>query len=266
MPVEIIRDLAANQIHYKLPGALGRFSMPAIHESEAGTLPVLLFTGAVEELGTYGDKIPAIANDRDLSEIGRAKKLEPLQRDLVLRMANVDAQLDRDAAHFDKREAALLAVPKLENTYTAMAVEDVEARQWWREQPVEERAKLLKRIESEPGHERLMIALMRSPVPQLDLEVKFVADVWKRAKRLENPAEALAIDAGRQGVEWGRRGISQVAAITKRVLQWDDQRIVRTMLSSADPDHHRGLKVFGIDPMAAERVKRAIAAESRVRY
>jgi len=265
MPISITKDDANGATHYTLPGSFGRFVMPPLHESERQCLSIVMFDSAVQGLGEYIDNAPAILNDRELSELGRTKKLEPMQIKLVLGTAHVDAQLDRDAAHFDKLEQELLAIPKLEPTFTAMAVEDGEARAWWRAQPAEERAKLLKRIESEPGHERLMIALMRSPVPQLEHEVKFVANLWKRLKRLDNPGQALAIDRGRANVEWARRGVAQVAGLTKNALQWDDQRIVRTMLKSADPDHHSGFKVFGIGQMTAELVKRAISHESNTR-
>jgi hypothetical protein len=259
MPITITRDEATGAMHYALPGSFGKFAMPPLHESERQCISIVMFDSAVQGLGEYLDAAPAILNDRELSELGRTKKLEPLQAKLVLGTAHVDAQLDRDAAHFDKLEQELLAVPKLEATYTAMAVEDREIRDWWRAQPVDERNKMMKRIESEPGHERLMIALMRSPVPQLEHEVQFVADVWKRLKRQDNPGQALAIDRGRANVEWARRGVSQVAGLTKNALQWDDQRIVRTVLTSADSNHHRGFKAFGINEMTAAVVKRTIA-------
>lgn len=261
MPIVTTIDEATGGLHYTLPGSM-RFAMPPLHESERQCLSIVMFDSAVHGLGEYLDAAPAILNDRELSELGRTKKIEPLQAKLVLGTVQVDTMLDRDEAHFDKLERELLAVPKLEATYTAMAVEDAEARSWWRSQPAEERAKLMKRIESEPGHERLMIALMRSPVPQLEHEVQFVADVWKRLKRQDNPGQALAIDRGRANVEWARRGVRQVAGLAKNALKWDEQRILRTVLTSTDPNHHSGFKVFGISPMAAEVVKRAMAHES----
>lgn len=262
MPITVTKDEATGGLHYTLPGSFGRFAMPPLHESERQSLSIVMFDTAVQGLGEYLDAAPAILNDRELSELGRTKKIEPLQTKLVLGTAYVDAQLDRDAAHVDKLERELLAVPKLEQTYTAMAIEDREIRDYWRQQPAEERAKLLKRIESESGHERLMIALMRSPVPQLEHEVQFVADVWKRFKRQENPGQALAIDRGRANVEWARRGVRQVAGLVRNVLKWDEQSIVRAVLTSSDPSHHSGFKVFGISAMAAEVVKRAIAHEA----
>jgi hypothetical protein len=264
MPVTITKDTSTRHTHYKLPGSVGEFSMPAIPESEAHTLPVLKFNAAVKALGDYADKASAIVGDRELSDLGRTKRLEPLQTQLVLQMAGADAQLDREVAHFDKRESDLLAVPKLDPTHAAVAVEDRELRGWWRQQSAEERSAHLQRIASEPGHERLMIAMMRSPVPQLDHEVKFIADVWKSVKRLDNPGEALAIDQGRSNLEWARRGVAQVAGLTRMALQWDDKRVVRTVLNSADPDHHGAFKVFGIDAMAAEAAKRSIESESRI--
>jgi hypothetical protein len=266
MPITIIKDDATGHLEYQLPGSFGKFTMPPIPESESETIPVVFFKSAVDDLGIYADTAPTIAGDRYLSDIGRAKKLEPIQTNLVLRVAHVDNQLDVEGRHFDKLEQELMAVPRIEQTYTVAAIEDREIRDWWRQQPAKERAEMLKRIESEPGHERFLIAMMRSPVPQLDHEVNFVADVWKRMKRLESPGKALAIDRGRANVEWARRGLGHVAGMSKMMLKWDDNRIARTMLTSADPVHHGGYKAFGIDAMAAEMVKRAIAAESRVRY
>lgn len=264
MPIEVTKGDANGETHYTLPGSYGRFAMPPLHDSERQTLSILMFDVSVQGLGEYLDSAPAILNDRDLSELGRIKKLEPLQTKLVLGTAHVDAQLDRDAVHFDKLEKELLAIPTLDPSHAAMAIESREIRDWWRQQSPKEQSKLLKRVETEPGHEKFMLALMRSPVPQLDDHVKVVTDVWKRLKRLDNPGKALEIDRGRENVKWARRGVLQVAGLAKNALNWDERRIVRAVLNSPDPDHHSGFKVFGISPMAAEVAKRAMAAEAHM--
>jgi hypothetical protein len=266
MPIAITKDESTGETHYALPGTFGRFTMPALAESEINELEVHMFRAAVDEFGSYIEQAPAIANDRDLSDAGRAKKLEPLQTNLLPRMAHVDAQLDRNASHFDKREQELLEVPIIEQSHEVMAIQEREIRDWWRQQSAEERSRLLKRVESESGHERFILAMLRSPIPQLDGEVQFVSSVWQRLRRLDNPGEVLAIDRGRANVEWARRGVAQVAGLTKTMLKWDNQRIARTILSSPDPAHHRGWKVFGIDAMTAESAKRAIAHEARARW
>lgn len=267
MAIAITTDHPSGETLYQLPGTFGRFTMPALPESETTALAAVFFRTAVDSLGDFLDKVPAIAGDGDLSDVGRSKRLEPLQRDLVLGLASVDATLDREAAHFAKRETQLYAVPRLDPTHGAMATEDAEIRGWLRQQSPADRLKVMKRIEAEPvGNERLLIAVLRTPIPAfLDDEIMFAQSLWRQAKRAEDPSEAFAIDRGRATLAWSRRGVSHVAGLSKQVLGWEPERITRTILTSPDPAHHGGFKVFGFDAATAEAVKRAIAHESRQR-
>ena len=62
------------------------------------------------------------------------------------------------------REQALYAVPELDPSAAAVAIEDREMRDWWRSLPTRERKEMLDHIKDAPDqHQRLAIALLRAP-------------------------------------------------------------------------------------------------------
>ena len=262
MAMTLTKDPQTGATRYDLKSA-GTFEMPGLEDVDTASIAAVAFAVAADSLANLADKSSEILNDADLSQQGHEKKLDPLQKDVVLTLARADAQLDLEEAHFDKRERQLYQVPPAELGHSA---DDHEIRGWWRFLPTDERPKMLQRMAEEPGHERLMLALLRSPIPQLDHEIKFVTELWRKSRRLDNPGEALAIDAGRANIAWGRSGVAHVAGLTRTALGWDSDRVVRTLLSSADPSHHDASKVFGIDRHQVEVTKRSMAYEAQKRY
>lgn len=265
MPITTTKNTQTGEFHYEANGTQ-LFTMPAISEVEAQKLPNLLFTGAIENLSKVMDQMTEVSNDATLSTFGRDQKLEPLQKSALLNIANTDAQLDREEEHFAKRESELLAVPKIDPSHSVAAIEAREIRDWLRSLPPKEKTEVLQKMHDEPGHDNLILALLRSPIPQLDQEAKFARDIWSRSRRLANPTEAFAIDQGRANIELSRKGTAHAAALTKRIVGWDGPRIARTLLTSSDPSHHAATKAFGIAQGQVEQAKRSIAHESRTRY
>lgn len=248
-------------IHFDL-GRAGSFEMPAIAEEDSHSVSVLMFQAAGDSLADMAEKVTAITADSDLSDAGKAKKLEPLQREVMLTIANADRQLDDEMAHFDKREADLTQIPALDPTHSAMATEDREIRDHLR--AIGLPAALALAIES--GNERVQIAILRSPIPQNDELKKRALEVWKESKRLANPAEAVAIDAGRAALEWARKGLANVVGNAVSTTRWDSKRILNTLLTSENERHHGAYKAFGLSPQQAEQTKRGLAFKAGQRF
>jgi len=242
-----------------------RFHHQAAPDHLRALEPVLVFEAMAELLGELGDKQSAIHRNETLSDIGRSRQLEPLRTDFIRRLAAVSSQMDGYAESLDKREATLTRVPSLDPTHSAMAIEDREVRDWWRSLSMDDRTKLLSRIDNEPGHDRLMIALMRAPVAQmqLDHEVALVRSVWNRTKRLDNPVEAEAVDSGRAALDWGRRGLAHVAGITSSVVDLEPALVLRTIVASDDDMTRKGFGVFGFDALQAAQQRRIVEHQQR---
>lgn len=246
--------------HYALPTGHG-FDLAPCPDPNPDSVFSALVAPVLEQLGETVDARRAIEANADLSSLGRDKQLEPVRQRLVAGITHVWSSLASIEAGVDKREAALLAVPTVDPAHSAVAVEDAEIRRWWGAQPGKARAKLLERIDTEPGHERLMIALMRSPVPVgLDYEITAVRATWNRTRRLDNPAAAVAIDTDRAALEWARRALSTAAGIAPAVTGWDRPRILRTIVESGGTKGH---EAFGFTPLDHAAMQQRIDADKR---
>jgi hypothetical protein len=144
-------------------------------------------------------------------------------------------------------------VPVIEPTHSVAAIEDREVRDYFRGLPPGERLAMLGTMQKDPAaHERVQIAMLRSPIALLEQEARLLRQVWQDGKRAANPGEAAAIEWGRQSVEWTRRGLSQAAALYKTVNHLSDEHVLRTVLTDENPRRATGYGVFGFDARQAE--------------
>ncbi len=240
---------------YVIPG-VGDFNMPAVDDLHKGSIPTLMFSSAVVKLGKFADEAASINEDARLSMIGRAERLEPLQKDILFTIARADASIDVQERHWNQQEADLLALPQIDPTNAVAAIEARECRDWFRSQSSEEQRKVMEEMRANPAdQEIMMLAFLRSPIPQLDGHAKFARSLWNEMKQKANPDAVVAIEQGRKNVEWARRGVAFVAGISKNAIGWDHERIAGLLLSSEDSSFHSTYKVFGIGKDVASRVK-----------
>ena len=262
MAIEIIE--ADDGLSYRLP-LQSTFTMPSLAPEYKKSDPAQHFEHALNGLDGMLMTIEAVKADPELSELGRTRKIEPKQAEVVEVIANRWDAIAAEERKLHNREEAMFAPPKLDPSHSAMAIEEREIRDWWRSLSLEDRTKMLGQIESRPGHERLMIALLRSPIPNImgEREVKVVGDVWKRTKRLDNPDEAAAIEAGLLVTDWARRGLANVAGVAKQHLRdWSTERILRQVLSSQNPFTQRGAGAWGFDPVQVSTMRQRLALQS----
>ena len=171
----------------------------------------------------------------------------------IARVAGAVERLDKETS---AREAALFAVPGIDPTHTAMAIEDREIRDWLRSMTRGDRLAILQRA-SATGQTpwRMLLAMLRSPIPMIDGEMELARDMWQSVKRKANPAEAVVIDNRRASAEWTRRGLSIVGGLGKVAVGWDRNRVLKQIVTSPNEFARDGYRVFGFDDYAQERAR-----------
>jgi len=243
-------------ISFQMPGRNVVFTMPAISEVDAAGYSGRYFLDATNALGAMIEVAEEIARDPDLSDLGKTKRLEPKQAAVIETIANRWDAINQQELQIAAREEALYQVPKLDSTHTAMAIEDREIRDYLRSVGDSQAIQLA----LHPENERLRIAILRSPIPQHDELKKVTLEAWKEGKRQTNPAEAASIDSERAGVEWSRRGLAQVAGISRTFLgkAWTTDRMVKQIITSSNDFTKRGYGAFGFNELTVARVQREL--------
>lgn len=238
------------------------FQLEPFPGAEKNSPQSAIFERALDVLGSFVQALRQIEADETLSPLGRERKLGPLRINAIREVARARANVDTIARGFDEREAAMLRVPTVDPTHSAVAIEDREIRDWWRALEPERRAEMMRLFDTEPGHERIELALLRSPVALADLELRSIREAWNRGRRLNNAAETLAIDNGRNVTEWARRGIAHVAGITASVTGLASQHILRAILEDEGDTDRGGYLAFGFTTGDAAEMRRRMAIEA----
>ncbi len=152
-------------------------------------------------------------------------------------------------------------MPELHPQNAAEAIIDRELRDYWRSLDMQERHKIIDAMSEGPGHERMEIALLRSPYARVDYQIALVRESWNRGRRLDNPAEAVAIDTGRAQIEWGRRAMGHLSSITLRATGLGDGAL-KALLNAG---RERAARAFGFDQHQIEGTKRQIEIDKQRR-
>jgi hypothetical protein len=237
--------------------------MPALPERFANAEPAIRFAAAAEQTDELGALTAKIENDQTLSDLGKTQRLDPERETLIRRLAGHVIELDKFEQRIDAREAKLLEVPILHREAAAEAIVDAEIRTWWRTLPQPERAQLMQRMNDEPGHERVEIALLRAPYGRIDIEIGAIREAWDTAKRLDNPAEASAIADAREVLAWARRGFGHLIAIAGLVTRFPVERVLAII--AKDNSLAAAAPAFGFDAEQLEQGRRMLDAAARRR-
>lgn len=238
--------------------------LPPADELVFASQPVQAMEHALDGLGELLTTTKAVQSNPELSDIGRAKRIEPYQASALGRIARAQTIIDRHDADIASREAALLAVPKIGDATPTEAILDRERRDYWRSLPPQERAQMLESINADPaGNELMLIALLRSPVPQAAHEMQVARDVWGRVKREGNPAEAASIDAAKQASEWAKRALAHVVGLTTQTTRWTPSRILQHLVGSSNEFESNGVKAFGFSDVDVARAKQLIQQKAK---
>lgn len=232
-----------------------------------GSQPAIIFGIALDAVNEAASKRATLMQDSDLSPQGRERRLKPIHETAWAVLAAGYIRLTEFDAATDNREKLLLAVPTLDPTHTACAVEDAECRAWYRSQSLGDRAKVMDAMQNEPDagkrYERLQIALMRSPVPlPADHEAAYFAALWTQTKRLDSPGEALAIDADRNASAYGWRGLAILQGVLSVVTGLTRAELLNWLV--LDASRVPAAKALGFSVMDVIAAKQRQAVTGRV--
>lgn len=257
-----------SQVRYEVKGTGFSFEMPDPVNSASIDLsanPVSAFDATMLTMESLAIAKREATQDPNLSDVGKVNKIAPRNEKAWEMVAYTYDQIDAMEADLASRTAALEAVPRLHDTASAVAVEDREARDWWRAQSVQARTKILDQIANDEAahkkYERLQIALLRSPIPLPDMEISAVRHLWQQLKRIENPAEAQAIDQGHRTIEWTRRAAAHLQAIAEHMTGWDKNKLADFLIQ--DDKRMKVARHLDITAGQIEMAKSRRAAKAR---
>ncbi|MGM9428016.1 hypothetical protein [Hydrogenophaga sp. MI9] len=227
----------------------------------AGTVPHSAFLMLLELMNGLALDKAAIVGDNDLSSVGRQNKLQPKYSKVWDAVCFAHATLAAYQQATAEREARLLAVPTLHDGATAVAIEDVETRQWWRSLSLGDRNEVMAEItkggeEAATKYSRLSIALMRSPTPlPLERETEFFRGAWAQAARVANPGEAVTIDREKEAAQWAVRGLAQLVGILHGLTGWSRAALLAFLV--ADPKRIGAAAALGYGKFDVARAQQA---------
>lgn len=237
------------------------FHLPALSETDLAGEPAIRFGVALEIVNDLHAKTRQVMADPHLTGQGKDAQLRPDRERVLDQVAATVEAIETYADQLDAREANLLRVPELHPQNAAEAIVDRELRDFWRGLDMKGRHALLNAMDRGPEHQRLEIALLRSPYGQLDHEIGMVRESWNRGRRIDNPTEAFAIEAGRAQVEWGRRAMAHLSSITLRATAMGDSAL-KALLNAG---RERAARAFGFAQNQIEGTKRQIEIEKQRR-
>lgn len=252
---------------YRLPVAnqVIQFQQSPLDANLERAEPVQTFERALTALATMAETTDQIQSDQRLSEVGKKERIDPVRLEGLSQIAGLSTQVDDFEAHTNQMEAQLHKVPALDPAHHAMALEDREIRDWLRSQAGADRAGVLQRMASDPGQERLLLAILRSPIPQSDHEVELARTAWNRRAAERDPAMALAVEQRRSVIEWSRSGLAQVAALALNHSRIEGRQVLRLILSSSNEVRKKGVGVFGFKPADVADMHRRLDSERHTR-
>lgn len=237
-----------------------RVELPDLSETLHDALPVASFHAAADGINEFADAAATVRADAHLSDAGKTAKVAPLADRMLDRLLTAVENLEHDAAHWHKREATLLEVgaPASANE----VARDAEIRAWWRSASADERQRIMEAVEAGPEYAELVRALLRSPVPDsLDLEKQHFRALHDQIRRIESPAEAVAIEDGRAALAWAERAMGHAIGIAFGLADRPQHEIIKLAVRAG---HERAaVKLFGDAEVA--RAKAVVAAEQRLK-
>jgi len=244
-------------------GDKNQFERPAWPDAMEASEPANFLEYAADALGSYMDAMEAISNDKRISDFGKAERLTPKSAEVLEVMARTSGALDKYDADRDAEEAALLAVPRLGPGEGAEAVIDSEVRSWWRLMDRSARASTLSKLMGGPAeHQRITLALLRSPTAALDNDMLALREAWNDFQRRQSPQKVEALEVARQTSEISRRALAHVAGRTATLVRWEKPQMLDALLGVNNEFTKRGAKVFGFnDADVAAATRRAEARQ-----
>ncbi len=207
-------------------------------------------TLATNRLLTLELETERVLNDNHLSEVGKNKRLEAVRAESLRGIGNAFQYVEMAEENAIKAEAALYAVPQVDPTHSADAIQDREIRDWMRSLDVNQRTDILREIIND-GHERILLALCRSPIP-CGVPEKIAKQTWRDNVERKFPEKAKQVADQKASVEWARIAIGSAAKIAAKTSGLDELGVFKALGGV-------GLPAFGFtDPLKVKSLARVV--------
>jgi hypothetical protein len=239
-------------------------TVPTLSDVDQNSEPCVHVLGAADALQTFMTDVAAIANDASLSTLGVANQIAPLATIAICQLALSYAAVASYEAALDKRYSDLIAVPVLLPGDMVNATTDLEIRNYWATLDRQQQIELAAKMDQGPELQRFELALLRSPVPSIANDMlAMVRASWEKGCRANDVAADVAIETGRQLVEWSYRGLAQLAAALLATLPRNDyprDRVLRVLLSDSRKQVQDAYPLFGFDDRTVATMRLQLAA------
>jgi hypothetical protein len=233
--MEFYEDFSTGQVAVLRSGH--RFEIPAFPDTTGSTDEIRTMATVVwSTVDSNLSKVLEIRADKRYSDLGRAEKIDPISDLAYLRLVGAHGLAADIGAKLDVRERELIGVPQIAPGNTPGQLEDKEVREWWARQKTDARTRYMELAKNgDPDAVRMALAILRSPVPQADLEKRFFRDVWETSCRVANPVESEAINLGRQALQWMEKNLAFATVVTQKVFESvPRERTLRFLLGMED--------------------------------
>jgi hypothetical protein len=218
----------------------------------------LLVARVYRAADAYGAEVSAAALNLDLSDDGRQKRILAATLAALTTIAGHFVALETIRTDLATRHATLYAVPGVD---AAIAAVDVEARTVFRGMDVSTK-EVLARTADEPANERMMLALLRSPVRLTDALQTHVDNAWVRSVTRQKPVQTAQLAIEEEANDWARRitqfiaehlahpNTNGLAGALSRIALYKHLRASRATTLIKFEDHERDLferDIFNIE-------------------
>jgi hypothetical protein len=156
---------------------------------------------AILSLAALDHAVHTTTADQRLSPAGRTEKLTPVRINTVRVIAKAGADVATIGHDVSTREAAFYAAPRLPGGDAQAAHEDVELREHWRTLPIAKRTPLLEQMQA-GKNDRMLAALIRSPIPLEGNDAGLIADAWRCSVDQRSPKESAALKSAVANHQW----------------------------------------------------------------
>ena len=170
-----------------------------------------VFHASVDAANEFADKKRSIEINDNLSNNGKRAALEPHILTLWRQISASSKKIRAERLAAEKRRADLYAVVPPANADEAAT--DREIRQWWRDAPKEQRNLFRNEMKEGKVDQRILLALLRSPIPAaFDLEMAAIKAAHEASVLEQKRGVAASIKDDEDAADWATRGMAHVVA------------------------------------------------------
>lgn len=239
------------------------FSIPAL-TAFSETVPGVAVAASVEKLNEFSSQKRAIMDDAHLSRVGRAAKLEPLEKQFWRVLAAGELSIENFSKSIDVREQRLFALYPANTGITAFEqAQDQEIRGWWRGLDRDGRTKALATLRTDAEKfANVILAILRSAIPTdlAEHETILLRELFEKNRRAANLETAIGIDYDRQAYDIGKRAIAQVRGIAYGTTGWNGGRLMEHLLDAKDAES--ATAIFGAEAVARANHSRRLSGRA----